>query len=206
MNRAFGWWYAFDWSVHKRNFWDASSFYWKLKKTGKIRQAVLHACKSWWYAMARFSPRQTKLLKTARGVMNDLCEHGASCLSVICAEGHKCKNHNESNIFLSLHFTPFQWNPSKCQRMNLLVITEAIDELWLLIPCPNLFFQLKRGSIQMWFSLWHHITFRWHVKWHFQQNQQKIIQHFDQDLSKPMKIASAPRWRNWICSSTCQLN
>lgn len=54
--------------------------------------------------------------------------------------------------------------------------------------------QLKRDSIQMWFSLWHQITFRWHVKWQCQEKQQNIVQNFDHDLGSPFKNASAPRW------------
>lgn len=45
-------------------------------------------------------------------------------------------------------------------------------------------------------SLWHQITFRWHVKLKCQENQQNIIQNFDHDPGSPIKIASAPRWNN----------
>lgn len=99
------------------------------------------------------------------------------------------KKQSETKILLPLHFTPFEWNWNPCK--------------WIVIAHPLSRFvssfqdsQLKRDSIQMWFSLWHQITFRWQVKWQCQENQQNIIQNFDHDLGSPVKIASAPRWNN----------
>lgn len=135
--------------------------------------------------------------------MNGFCKHNRPLVDFICAKKIMIiwymiyvKKQSESKILLPLHFTPFEWNWNPCK--------------WIVIAHPLSRFvssfqdsQLKRDSIQMWFSLWHQITFRWHVKWQCQEISKTSFKISITILAAPLRLPPLHGGTIKICSSTC---